>query len=920
MKTRVLVIAAAVAALSIGIARRAPQPVEAAASSDSCLLIRFGLDGKADVDWSGSLDGASARISGWQFDPAADRIDGLTWSCTTRRQTYWDTPYESEMKGTSRREKVTGKGVVVTLGATDQQVRVKTRQGDFTVSPATTAGRSPVLFLDGRVSVEAVPAAAPLAADEAAEDYPAMTEQSDGTLWMAWQAFDGRGDQIWVKRLRNGAWSAPEALATSGGDYFRTAIAQDGAGRIHVVWSAQVGGNFDLWDRVFDGKSWSRAVRLTSAENSDINHKLTAAPDGRVYLVWQSARSGNFDIWMRIFDGRVWGPEMQVSTSPANDWEPAVAVAPTGNVAVVWDTYDAGNYDVVARILSGGRWEEPVRLAATGAFESRASTAYDRQGRLWVAYDEGDHNWGKDFGYQIRGDGRGLLGRRQVRLVALEGGRILHAPPLEAAIEEDFRQVFQHPDIAIDALDRPWLLFRSRVNLPVTRNPGSFRAMWRLYATTWRDGRWTPAAEFTGGYGRIDMAAAIAARGKGGVAVAWASDGRVWPAGRPLRQDLNFAVLPGVGELPPRRAVAQTTDNPPPVHAREREDVERIRAWRAQAGGRTLRIVRGDLHRHTDLSWDGNRDGSLDDSYRYALDAAGFDYLGVCDHQAGEAIPYNWWRLQKAVDLYTIRDRFAPLYSYERSLPWPNGHRNVFFATRGRPILEVPEAEVRGEEGAARLYAYLRRLGGLASSHTSATGAGTDWRDSDADLEPVVEIYQGYRSSYEGPNTPRSPTRKEVERFAAGFVWNAWAKGIKLGVQASSDHVSTHVSYASFYVERIDRRAILDAMRARRVYAATDNLIVETRMSGRFMGDSVPGSTPGPLSVYLRGTAPLVQVDVIRANQVVYSAPAAGSEARFEWTDQSPPREDVWYYVRVRQQDGQLAWSSPIWFRKEMKK
>ena len=81
----------------------------------------------------------------------------------------------------------------------------------------------------------------------------------------------------------------------------------------------------------------------------------------------------------------------------------------------------------------------------------------------------------------------------------------------------------------------------------------------------------------------------------------------------------------------------------------KRADVARIRGYRAKLGGNTWRIARGDIHRHTDLSWDGNRDGSLDDSYRYALDAAAFDYLGVCDHQAGESIPYNWWRIQKAV-------------------------------------------------------------------------------------------------------------------------------------------------------------------------------------------------------------------------------------------------------------------------------
>ena len=38
-----------------------------------------------------------------------------------------------------------------------------------------------------------------------------------------------------------------------------------------------------------------------------------------------------------------------------------------------------------------------------------------------------------------------------------------------------------------------------------------------------------------------------------------------------------------------------------------------------------------------------------------------------------------------------------------------------------------------------------------------------------------------------------------------GFVWNAWAKAYKLGVQASSDHVSTHTPYACVIAENSSR-------------------------------------------------------------------------------------------------------------------
>ena len=48
-------------------------------------------------------------------------------------------------------------------------------------------------------------------------------------------------------------------------------------------------------------------------------------------------------------------------------------------------------------------------------------------------------------------------------------------------------------------------------------------------------------------------------------------------------------------------------------------------------------------------------------------------------------------------------------------------------------------------------------------------------------------------------------------------------------MQASSDHVSTHVSYALILAEDFTRQGLLDAMRKRHAYAATDNIIVDFR-------------------------------------------------------------------------------------------
>src|SRR5262249_45690163 len=149
-------------------------------------------------------------------------------------------------------------------------------------------GDPPREYLAGKVRVSAVPVATNLTPGPDTEDFPSLMEARDGSLWLAYQSYTkDAGDQIYARRFSNGEWSAPAALASPGGDYYRTAIAQDGSGKIWVVWSGREGANFDLYARAFDGKTWGAIDRLTSAENSDINPTMAADSAGHLYLAYQ---------------------------------------------------------------------------------------------------------------------------------------------------------------------------------------------------------------------------------------------------------------------------------------------------------------------------------------------------------------------------------------------------------------------------------------------------------------------------------------------------------------------------------------------------------------------------------------------------------------------------------------------------------
>ena len=78
-------------------------------------------------------------------------------------------------------------------------------------------------------------------------------------------------------------------------------------------------------------------------------------------------------------------------------------------------------------------------------------------------------------------------------------------------------------------------------------------------------------------------------------------------------------------------------------------------------------------------------------------------------------------------------------------------------------------------------------------------------------------------------------------------------------------------------------------------------------------GDEFATASPPELWANIRGAGPLKQVVVVRDNQYIYSREPAGSEFELRFRDQSLGPGEHYYYVRVEQQDRNMAWSSPVW-------
>ena len=856
--------------------------------------IVFGERQERPEDYSGSLalnQGKVVNIMPWRLFKE-DRVnpDG-SWKVHVKHLQFENQPDAPEPLDTTERVlNYVPAGVMATVEAPPTAIaHVHTAQGDFMFALRDLDYGHALSFRDGDVEVERTPtpqqiSPEPQGATPEEHDYPSMCVTRKGVVWIAWQAYQNLGDKVYVRYSTPAGWSQPMRLTNEKGDVFKTAVAEDSTGKIWVVWSERAGEDWDLYARTFDGQKWTPRQKLTTADHPNIFHRLVADRTGALHLVWVGYQGGQSHVLLSNLRGNTWSEPAEISGPSA--WMPDAASDSAGNLYIAWDSYRNGNYDIFLRKVNTDGSMDPIQqVTQSGKFQAHASLAVDSSGRVWLAWDESGDNWGKDWNRDDQSRSTTLYANRHPRMAVLENG-VWKQPvgDLNAAIPMRYNRFNETPRLAADASGRIWAALQIRTSTDITRvDHWANNGRWENFLTSYEGDHWTRLMPVPDTSSRPDGTFQITP-GPRGIWMAWINNNRPFGPASGFQPSMGGAATgagphrPGVQEidaaafssaaiaLPPQLVKFEDPqEGSPAVHPNEREDVARIRAYRVTVNDASLRILRGDFHRHTEISGDGAGDGSVEDYFRYMMDAAAMDTGIISDHSAGGDNEYTWWRTEKAIDLFHIRDFYTPLFGYERSVRYPNGHRNVVFAERGTRTLRISDAENAGTLASGPiLYPYLKQHRGICMLHSLATEQGSDYRDNDPEVEPLVEIYQGYHANYEYEGAPRGESANYQvlvhEKYeAAGFYWKGLAKGYKLGVESSSDHVSTHSSYTMIYTPSMDRTDIVESMRKRHAYGATDNIIVDFQAVDEqghtyLMGDAFAARTAPRLKVKVFGT------------------------------------------------------------------
>jgi len=337
------------------------------------------------------------------------------------------------------------------------------------------------------------------------------------------------------------------------------------------------------------------------------------------------------------------------------------------------------------------------------------------------------------------------------------------------------------------------------------------------------------------------------------------------------------------------------------------------------------RVLWGDLHGHSQLS-DGT--GTPEDWFRYARDVAGLDVAALTDHDHWgirflDQTPDWWEEIKQQVRLFHRPGEFVTLLGFEWT-SWLYGHRHVLYFTDDGEVLSSVDPRYDEPE---ELWQALRGRPAITVAHHTAGGpVATDWeRPPDPVLEPVTEV-----CSVHGQSEASDAPAAIYSAVQGNFARDALERGYGLGFVGSGDGHDGHPGLtrlgsglgglAAIISEQRTREGVLAALRARRVYATNGpRIVLRFALAGRPMGADLEvgeqGLAEADLVVTAVAEAPVERIDIVRSGAVVQSVPGEGLLELALHASLADLRPGEYVYVRVLQENGGMAWSSPVFTR-----
>ncbi|MCK5465629.1 MAG: DUF3604 domain-containing protein, partial [Bacteroidales bacterium] len=340
----------------------------------------------------------------------------------------------------------------------------------------------------------------------------------------------------------------------------------------------------------------------------------------------------------------------------------------------------------------------------------------------------------------------------------------------------------------------------------------------------------------------------------------------------------------------------------------------------------------GDMHSHT-LDCDGTND--ILEHFDYGPRIAGLDFATVSCHAEYFGTKDAWNRYLKETSKANNPGRFVTFYGYE----WAGqGHANAYFLDEKDVVLLYAAKNLKGcdeDDQPFRVNCisegmFMKQLNEVKAPHFAIAHAHTAYTDSiDDEVLWLDEIYGSHMHD----------RRKLENRFRGNLE-----KGLYLGAVGGTDMHRLTIGHLckvpgkiwpqggweevnfltaglqATFANKLTRKSLYDGMKLRNTYGTSGaRIVLLFSCQGHPMGSQIElGKAESPtFTIEVGGTATIDEVIICK-----YDGPgwqetnllANNNDDRWKgrWHDKAFTGKGI-YYLRVKQQDGENAWSSPIW-------
>ena len=757
--------------------------------------------------------------------------------------------------------------------------------------------------------------AQPLAGQEAHE--PDIALDGDGNAWIVWSHRGRTGDEIRLKAINSD--SDPVTLSVKPGIHLQPSITTlEGAveTRLLVVWASHSDDGWHLrWVSVVDGRA-STPQTIVSARGGLFHPRLISnRRHAGCLLVSEQVDEQSCRLVAFRFDGDNWST-IELDTADGDCFRPSLSVGPADGLWLGYDCYRDACYNVFIQRID--QPSEPIPVAVDGYQNVQTDLSAGPDGCLWITWAS-NRNEREDRWWLTK----------YARLARFDGSRVDLVPeemPGRDMFNEDSWQGWEFPAVAADQNGRVWLFGQATHTLVgQCYDDGVWSERFDIAPRRW--GSWKPRVRLAG-----DGPFHVVSMGLGGA---------------------QWQVFEGRGKVPrPASHVPSPASHVPSPASRVPGPASHVQPPTSNPQPPTSEgIFFGDLHCHSIY---GDACSDVDEIYHRYRDAYGYDFACLTEHDYLDGMELSQSELKMMwaqSDRMTEPGRFVAMYGYEWTSPAladhagsggavGEGHRHIIYPDQSGPLVSYGESSAKTGKGLLERLAGRRAL--VIQHHTG--WSGTDWDAYDPNLSRLIEVCSTHgRFEFEG-NRPIGYRRDHIH--SGKFVVDGLNRGLRFGFVGGSDShgliwhatemegrseevpAGTRVGWkedpfrtgmTAILAPELTREALFEALYNRRCYATSGvPIVLDFKVDGEMMGSDLLIDGRPRISATVRGTAELEVVQIVRSGKAFFSR-SYGDEihthdAHIEIVDHViEPGESHYYYFRVIQRDGNMAWSSPVW-------